>query len=461
MQAKNPTCSTIALSGLLGVALLFSGCASSNGAGPDAAAAGAGGGARGGQSGGGAPAGTGGGDDAGGGGVGGTEPIGGAGAATGGGIAGRGGSSTAGSGGVTSTGGDAGGGTGGQAGGSGTGGRADGGGASGATGGGAAGTGGGGTTNATLSTIVPDPSWTCGMADGIPPPGKGELVFRATLQIGMSRDAGLTQYGRRRVVDIKGGSATGSRVSATILTGGFEFELALSNGAVELEQIHVLRASDGTLIYMRSCGVASPGSTEIRVVPDFEVATSKSLAWLNTGKFAGTRVIDAAAGTVQLDVYDVANVAATEAKIRLVDPTDRPPQPWDCSTATGGKGATVFTENVTLGPSLSIGASKRGTRNIIPITGGTVSGRFTGTIVPGGGDYQLVGATTKLDARYVLSSNDGVLVVVRNCGPFGALVPLFETKADGAYAFLNANTFVSSDPGTGSGGVSITFYERR
>ena len=33
--------------------------------------------------------------------------------------------------------------------------------------------------------------------------------------------------------------------------------------------------------------------------------------------------------------------------------------------------------------------------------------------------------------------------------------------ADGPYAFLNANDFVSSDPGSGSGGVSITFYQRQ
>ena len=296
------------------------------------------------------------------------------------------------------------------------------------------------------------------MADGIPAPAKGELVFSATLQIGMNRDAGTTQYGRRRVVDVTGGTVTGSRVEATVLTGGFDFELTLSNGSVELEQIDVLRASDGTLIYMRSCGVAPPGSTEIRIVPDFEVATSRSLAWLNTGKFVGTRSIEG--NTVKLAVYDVANVAAGEPKIRLTDPTNEPQQPWNCSTATGPRGASVFTENVTLGASLSVGASKRGTRNIIPITGGTVTGRFTGTILAGGADYQLVGSPTTLDARYVLRSTEGELVLVRNCGPFGALVPLFEAKADGAYAFLNTNDYVSSDPGSGGGGVSITFYER-
>ena len=299
------------------------------------------------------------------------------------------------------------------------------------------------------------------MPDGIPDPTKGELVFQATMQFGMNRDAGLTNYGRRHVVDIKGGSVTGTRLQATVLTGGFDFELTLSNGSTELEQIGVLRASDGTLIYMRTCGVAPAGTAEVRIVPDFEVATSKSIAWLNTGKFVGTRVLDAAAGTVKMSIYDVANVAAGDPKVRLSDPTDRAQQPWECTKVTGTKGASVFTENVTLGSSLSVGASKRGTRNIIPITGGTVTGRFAGTVLPGGADYQLLGGTTTLDARYVLQSSDGILLVVRNCGPFGALIPTFETKADGPYAFLNANTFFSSDPGTGAGGVSITFYEKK
>jgi hypothetical protein len=80
-----------------------------------------------------------------------------------------------------------------------------------------------------------------------------------------------------------------------------------------------------------------------------------------------------------------------------------------------------------------------------------VSGKVEGTVVYGGGDYQLVGSPTKLDARYVISSN-GDYVMVRNCGPIGSLVPWFETRADGPYAFLNANTFVSSDPGSARAG---------
>ncbi|MBN1575483.1 MAG: DUF3237 domain-containing protein [Chitinispirillaceae bacterium] len=146
----------------------------------------------------------------------------------------------------------------------------------------------------------------------------------------------------------------------------------------------------------------------------------------------------------------------TEPRIQIKDPADVPNQTWECLKWSGSQGATVFTENVTLGSSISIGASKRGSRNIIPITGGTTSGKVKGKILAGGADYQLSG----LDARYTLAPDDGEFIIVRNCGS-GALVPVFEARTDGPYAFLNENKYLSSSPGMGSGGVTITFYERK
>ncbi len=306
-------------------------------------------------------------------------------------------------------------------------------------------------------TIVPDPSWTCGMPEGIPSPTGGTLVFRATLQLGATHDLGNSQFGHRRILDVKGGTLKGDRVEATLMNLGLDLELTLSNGSIELEQINILKASDGTLIYMRNCGVAAAGDKVVRVVADFEVATSKSLAWLNTGKYVGTRVVDAAASTLQLDVYDVSKVTASATKVQLKDPAGVPNVSWDCVAGSGSQGATVFTENVTLGSSVSVGASKRGNRNIIPITGGTTTGKVEGSILAGGGDYQLSG----LDARYTLAPKDGEFILVRNCGAMSSLFPVFEARADGPYAFLNENKYISSAPGSGSGGVSITFYERK
>jgi len=59
-------------------------------------------------------------------------------------------------------------------------------------------------------------------------------------------------------------------------------------------------------------------------------------------------------------------------------------------------------------------------RRIMPITGGTFDGpRFSGTILPGGADWQSVRVTdgvARIDARYTLQHEDGTLVSVVDRG---------------------------------------------
>ncbi|MFI9640038.1 DUF3237 family protein [Micromonospora sp. NPDC051925] len=175
-------------------------------------------------------------------------------------------------------------------------------------------------------TIVPDPSWTCGRSGGIVAPARGRLVFRATAQLGAIRDVGTTQYGRRRILDIRGGTVTGDRINGTLLAGGLDLELTLSNGATELEQINILRTGDGTLIYLRGCGVAPAGDSTVRIVPDFEAPNSSPYAWLNTGTYAGTRTVNTTTDTLELAVYDVSGVSPAEpssSPTRPVSPTSR------------------------------------------------------------------------------------------------------------------------------------------
>jgi hypothetical protein len=292
------------------------------------------------------------------------------------------------------------------------------------------------------------------MPAAIPYPTAGVPVFTATLRLGAVHDVGDTPLGHRRVLDVTGGTLSGERVQGTILTGGREYELALTSGTVEIEELHMVRFADNSVAYLRTCGVTVGGETVI--VPDFEVADSSASAWLNTGTFAGLRTLDTASNTVRLSVYDVSQVPVGTPAVTIADPAGVPNQTWD-----GTRGATVFSETVSLGGSLSVGPSKRGTRNVIPITGGTISGRVSGRIVPGGADYQLIGSTTELDARYLLQADDGEYIVVRNCGVFGRLIPVFEARSAGPYNYLNTGRFASSDPQIQSGGVGIVFYERR
>src|SRR3954467_5983025 len=65
---------------------------------------------------------------------------------------------------------------------------------------------------------------------------------------------------------------------------------------------------------------------------------------------------------------------------------------------------------------LAVGRLSSGLRRVVPITGGTVTGLFTGRVLPGGADVQLIRSDTEteLEARYLLESDDGELGTVHN-----------------------------------------------
>lgn len=246
-----------------------------------------------------------------------------------------------------------------------------------------------------------------------------------------------------------------------MLTGGLDYELRLANGAIEIEQINMLRTKDGVLIFFRSCGTAPSASSSVRMVPDIEAPNAGSYAFLNTGRLVGTRELDEANRTMKLVVYSSVEPVAGAPTVSIENPSGVPDQAWDCKKLSGQKGAEVYEESVGIGSSLSVGASKRGTRNVIPITGGTTTGRVVGKVLAGGGDYQILSGAFQIDARYTLETSDGELIIVRNCGPGGGLVPVFEARKDGKYAWLNEDRWLSSDPAVAAGAVNLTIYEKR
>jgi hypothetical protein len=313
--------------------------------------------------------------------------------------------------------------------------------------------------------LIPHKSWPCGMADGIPVPERGALVFEADMKLDQVYDIGKTPYGHREVFVVQGGAVSGEKIKGSIMPGGLDFQLSFASGAMEIDQILVLKTDDGKYIYMRSPGAAVDKS-DIRIVPDFEAPNASSYGWLNAGKYAGRRVLDLAAKTMKIRVYDVSDVAAganATNSIHVSKPADVKDQPWDFRKAKAEekKGDLLITENVTLGASQSVGLTKNRNRNIIPITGGTLSGKITGKVLSGGADYQNLANPMTIDARYLWQTSDGEVIIVRNGGSFGSLVPTFEVRLGSKYEWLNNGLYLSSNPGMGSGGVSLTFYESR
>jgi hypothetical protein len=313
------------------------------------------------------------------------------------------------------------------------------------------------------AVIIPHESWTCGLPAGIPSPESGPLIFQAEMTLDRVIGVGRTQYGRRQAAVVQQGTLTGAKISGSVMTGALDFELTLANGVVEIEQILVLRTSDGQYVYARGAGTG-PDANDVRLVMDFEAPNAGAAAWLNSGTYVARRVLNPGARTLTLRVYDVSGVkppADARRVVRIAKPAGVPPQPWDYRKADPAekRGGLLITETVTLSPSQSVGASKRGRRNIIPITGGELTGRITGTVLPGGADYQNLSPPATIDARYLWQAADGEVIIVRNGGAFGSLVPTFEARVDGPYAWLNSGAYLSSNPEIRPGGVGLTFYE--
>jgi hypothetical protein len=309
--------------------------------------------------------------------------------------------------------------------------------------------------------MLPAAGWDCGMPDGIPHPEAGKPVFEIALALDRAATVGRTQYGERSVAVGSDGTVRGARIEGSVMPGALDLELKLANGTIEIEQILVLRAADGSYIYLRNAGTG-PDGNDVRVVLDFEAPNAGAHAWLNSGRFVARRQLDPKARTLTLRVYDVADVAVSKANaIAIAKPAGVPAQPWDYRTKGAGEqpGDVLIQENVTLAASQSVGQSKRGNRNIIPITGGELSGKITGKVLSGGADYQLLTPPATIDAHYLWQTADGEIIIVRNGGGFGSLVPTFEARTDGRYAFLNTKRYLSGNPGMGQGGVALTFFE--
>lgn len=130
--------------------------------------------------------------------------------------------------------------------------------------------------------------------------------------------------------------------------------------------------------------------------------------------------------------------------------------------------AFEITIEVAPGSLQELGHTGKGVRRIVPILGGRFEGpAIRGKVLPGGYDWQLARADnlTEIDARYLLQTDDGVLITIVNTGlrygppeimqqiakgeevPAGSYyfrtIPVFETS-DPAYAWCKEYIFIAN-----------------
>jgi hypothetical protein len=115
----------------------------------------------------------------------------------------------------------------------------------------------------------------------------------------------------------------------------------------------------------------------------------------------------------------------------------------------------AFEFRVTLSPAVVVGETLYGRRQYIPITGGTITGpRFSGEVLPGGWDYQLVlsAGCANLSADYFIRATDGAVIHVLNegvscgggkSGEQSYFRPRFEAPK-GPHEWLTRGTFIAT-----------------
>jgi Protein of unknown function (DUF3237) len=94
----------------------------------------------------------------------------------------------------------------------------------------------------------------------------------------------------------------------------------------------------------------------------------------------------------------------------------------------------LFEARGILDASVAVGDTPAGLKRVVPIVGGEFKGpRIRGTIVAGGADWQYVRAdeVTVVEARYLLRTDDGVLIEVHNRGIRHGPPEIMQRLADG------------------------------
>ena len=84
------------------------------------------------------------------------------------------------------------------------------------------------------------------------------LLLRMTqvrCEVGVLVSLGVAKYGERRFVPLGGGTVRGPELNGTVVAGGVDWQVARSDGVLDIAAHYVIRSDDGALIEVQSDGL--------------------------------------------------------------------------------------------------------------------------------------------------------------------------------------------------------------
>jgi hypothetical protein len=138
------------------------------------------------------------------------------------------------------------------------------------------------------------------------------------VQLAEPIELGASPRGRRRIIPIIGGSATGERLKGRILALGADWQTVFADGSAELDTRYSIETHDGAVIDIRNYGfrhgpqeviealargeTVDPGQYYMRTQPRFETGDER-YEWLNRTIFVGTGA--RGADHVEITIFEV------------------------------------------------------------------------------------------------------------------------------------------------------------
>ena len=143
-------------------------------------------------------------------------------------------------------------------------------------------------------------------------------LLQADITLAPAQELGDAPRGRRRIINITGGTFRGERLSGKVLPGGADWQVIRGDGVADLDARYTLETSDGALIYVRNHGYrhgpadvlkklaagedVDPALYYMRTSPLFETGDAR-YAWLNRLICVGTGARKKS--SVHLEIFEV------------------------------------------------------------------------------------------------------------------------------------------------------------